>query len=198
LDAAASAGLDLSRLILIRPPAGSPRTILDVAAVLLRSDAFDVILCPLPAAASISTSFANKLATLAAKSGTTLLLLGGPTARGLGAAAQFRVRSLGRRWLWDHGELAGMRLRLTTERARAAGGADLASPQDSTEHHLTLRLHRRVRHGGSSDRLHLASALRVASRQPPGSPANRDDDRDDQWAPRTTPTQIAVAIAAGG
>jgi hypothetical protein len=73
--AATIAGVSLERLILIRPPPEDRRAPLDAVAVLLRSEAFDVVVCPLPASARISLSFAGKLATLAARSGTSLLLL---------------------------------------------------------------------------------------------------------------------------
>lgn len=200
VDAAAGAGLPLDRLVIVRPPPGDPRVVLDAAVILLRSEAFDVILCPLPVGdrTTISTMFANKLATLATKAGTTLLLLTGAGARGrsLGAAAEYRVRSLGRRWVWEDGELAGMKLRLVTERARAAGGAELGGANDLTEHEITLRMHRRARHGpaavtgiesgledtagdggdvadrptgptGGTDRLRLAAAVRIARREQP-------------------------------
>ncbi|HET7768816.1 MAG TPA: hypothetical protein VFN74_08555 [Chloroflexota bacterium] len=210
IDAAAGAGIPLDRLIVVRPPAGERRVALDAAVVLLRSEAFDVVVCPLPLGerTGISTTFANKLATLASKAGTTLLLLTGPRGRSLGAAAEFRVRSLGRRWLWEHGELAGMKLRLVTERARAAGGAGLDG--DRTEHEITLRMQRRARHGpaastswttsgiglptegtaadvggraGGADRLRLAAAVRVAGGERAG-PA-------EEWG------REAVAVRAG-
>jgi hypothetical protein len=186
-DAAAGAGAQLDRLVVVRPPPGDARAVLDAAVVLLRSEAFDVVLCPLPLGekTAISTGFANKLATLAIKAGTTLLLLTGPRGRSLGAAAEYRIRTLGRRWVWEHGELAGTKLRVAAERARAAGGADLGAAGDLAEHEITLRLHRRTRHGpatatrigiaaegaledvgdrarGSPDRLHLAAAVRIA------------------------------------
>ena len=151
VDAAAGAGIPLERLIIVRPPGGEreSRVALDAAVVLLRSEAFDVVVCPLPVGEGtfISTSFANKLATLASKAGTTLLLLTGQRGRSLGAAAEFRVRALGRRWVWEHGELAGMTLRVVTERARAAGGAELGGAGELTEHEITLRMHRRARYG---------------------------------------------------
>ena len=100
--AATAAGLPLDRLLLVRPPLSrtevlpltahsqpgqgglsvlSPQSsvlALDAVALLLRSEAFDAILCPLPAGARISTVFAGKLATLAARAGTALLLLTQP------------------------------------------------------------------------------------------------------------------------
>jgi hypothetical protein len=187
--AAAAAGIDLSRLVVVCPPADDPRAALDAVAVLLRSEAFDVILCPLPARARISTSFAGKLATLAARATTSLLLLTQPSLNStsdwgaqrrhwseelgglrtsdypgaLGAFADYRVRLTARRWLWEDGELAGMKLRVTTERARAAAMAEV---EDATggavEHELTFRLHRRVRYGASAaDRLSLTTSTRL-------------------------------------
>ena len=124
------------------------RATLDAALILLRSEAFDVVLCPLAPEARIGTTFAGTLATLAARAGTTLFLLTPPQARGLGAFAEYRVRLGRRRWMWTDGEIAGVRLRVATERARAAAGADLGGPDaPPPEHELTLRLHRPSRHG---------------------------------------------------
>ncbi|MBI3971053.1 MAG: hypothetical protein HY332_07160 [Chloroflexi bacterium] len=155
--AAVGAGLDAKRFVVIRPPAGEPRAPLDAVAVLLRSEAFDVVLCPLPAGTRIGLTFGSKLATLAARSGTTLLLLS-PAAGGqrqqasaLAAFADYRVRLAARRWMWLDGELAGMRLRVMTERARVARTGAGESAGDGAlglEHELTLRLHRSVRDGG--------------------------------------------------
>ncbi len=176
--AAASAGIDLRRLVVVRPPEdGEARDALDAIVVLLRSEAFDVVLCPLPASARISTTFAGMLATLAARSGTTLFLLTSPRARGLGPFAEYRVRLGRRRWVWRDGEIAGIRLRAAIERARAAAGMTLGvSGEAPPEHELTLRLHRRARHGppagdspagerpatGAPDRLYLAGSTRLA------------------------------------
>ena len=146
--AAAAAGVDLERLIVVRPPADSPRATLDAAAVLLRSEAFDVVLCPIAAGTRIGTTFAATLATLAARAGTTLFLLAPPQTRGLGAFAEYRVRLGRRRWLWQDGEIAGVRLDVATERARAAAGAGIGGA-DATlpEHELTLTLRRLIRYG---------------------------------------------------
>ncbi|MDQ3703213.1 MAG: hypothetical protein M3442_20185, partial [Chloroflexota bacterium] len=169
--AAASAGIDLQRLVVVRPPEeGAARAALDAVVLLLRSEAFDVVLCPLPAGARISTTFAGMLATLAARSGTTLFLLTGPRARGLGAFAEYRIRLGRRRWVWQDGEIAGIKLRAATERARAAagialGGADEAPP----EHELTLRLHRRVRHGPPGRDALPRDARDAHKRPPPGA-----------------------------
>lgn len=185
--AAASAGIDLQRLVVVRPPEdGAARGALDAVVLLLRSEAFDVVLCPLPVGARINTTFAGMLATLAARSGTTLFLLTRPRARGLGAFAEYRIRLGRRRWVWQDGEIAGIRLRAATERARAAAGMTLSGADEAPpEHELTLRLHRRVRHGppgraalprdardarerpapGAADRLYLAGSSRLL-RQP--------------------------------
>jgi hypothetical protein len=146
--AAAAAGVDLERLIVVRPPADSPRATLDAAAVLLRSEAFDVILCPIAEGTRIGTTFAATLATLAARAGTTLFLLAPPQTRGLGAFAEYRVRLGQRRWVWQDGEIAGVRLNVATERARAAAGAGIGGA-DATlpEHELTLCLRRLIRYG---------------------------------------------------
>jgi hypothetical protein len=210
--AAAAAGIDLERLLIVRPPGsraagatvpagaapsvapagtagrswtapGAPndtsrathRATLDAALILLRSEAFDVVLCPLAPEARIGTTFAGTLATLAARAGTTLFLLTPPQARGLGAFAEYRVRLGRRRWMWTDGEIAGVRLRVATERARAAAGADLGGPDaPPPEHELTLRLHRPSRHGpfvpttragqaggAAASRLYLYSSTRL-------------------------------------
>jgi|GEM_PF-897107 len=155
--AAAAAGLDLSRIIVIRPPPDDPRATLDAAVMLLRSEAFDIVLCPVPPTARISLTFAGKLVTLAARANTTLLLLTSAGSRSLAAAADFRVRATGRRWLWEDGELTGIRLRVATERARAGAGNDAGNDagQDigtgaahrPPEHELTLSMHRKARYG---------------------------------------------------
>ena len=217
--AAASAGMAVERTVIIRPPGGEPRAALDAVVALVRSEAFDVVLCPLPAAARISLAFGGKLATLAARSGTTVLLLttcsgsvngyAGLEARSaamrarfgaLGAFAEYRVRLAGRRWLWEDGEIAGMKLRVATERARATAGhalgsaGGLAGPESTgegrvtLEHELTLRLHREVRHGGyggygtnqqpakpaTPDLLYLARSVRLEAGQAAGSAADGD------------------------
>ncbi|HEX2324427.1 MAG TPA: hypothetical protein VHQ00_03455 [Chloroflexota bacterium] len=200
--AAAAAGIDLERLLIVRPPGSraagatvpagaapsvapagaagrsrtapgapndtpraTPRATLDAALILLRSEAFDVVLCPLAPEARIGTTFAGTLATLAARAGTTLFLLTPPQARGLGAFAEYRVRLGRRRWMWTDGEIAGVRLRVATERARAAAGADLGGPDaPPPEHELTLRLHRPSRHGPfvpAARTLYLYSSTRL-------------------------------------
>jgi hypothetical protein len=182
---AAMAGIDLQRLIVVRPPEEEPRAPLDAVAVLLRSEAFDVVLCPLPAYARISTTFAATLTTLAARAGTTLFLLTSPGARGLGAFAEYRIRLTAHRWMWEAGELAGLKLRVITERARAAAGMELGGAQAAPlEHELTLRLHRHHRDGpldsqvagrtptAIPDRLVLAGASRRIS---PAEAASSDD-----------------------
>jgi hypothetical protein len=221
--AAHNAGVDLRRLVLVRPPAGEPRGALDAVAVLLRSQAFDVVLCPLPAGTRISLLFGGKLATLAARSGTTLLLLTTPsrlsvsTARTgrarqrnpgnwgnggdrrergvLGAFADYRVRLIARRWLWVDREIAGMTLRVATERARAEAALGTQNDGAPPEHELTFCLQRSVRpgghedsghgdrdrdgdHGSAPDRLYLAAAVRVERRQPAGSAAFGGDSGD--------------------
>jgi hypothetical protein len=184
--AAAGAGLPLERLIVVRPPPDESRAALEAATVLLRSEAFDVVVCPLPPHVRIGSTYGGKLAALAARSGTTLLLLTTPPS-GVGAArspgalaafAEYRVRLAQRRWLWRDGELAGMRLRVATERARHAAawapgaGNDVRGADDAPpEHQLTLRLHRSAGHGpfapdGSAD---VAGA--PAAWLAPGAPA---------------------------
>jgi hypothetical protein len=222
--AAVSAGLPAERLVVVHPPCEEPRAALDAVTLLLRSEAFDVVFCPLPPGVRIGLTYGSKLAMLAARSGTTLLLLTEEEARGkrqearlppthseswtrssvpgprafsgaLAAFAEYRVRLVGRRWLWEDGELAGLRLRAATERARhqrptlaggawsPGGGNDLGGAL--LEYDLTLRLHRSVRHGplapcgasgaidgapdGIADRFYLEKVTRVAP-QPAAAP----------------------------
>jgi hypothetical protein len=110
------------------------------------------------------------------------------TSGGLAAFADYRVRLASRRWLWEGGELVGMKLRAITERARASSQAAPAmeavrsgaehdrppatshsSPRpimeaagSGAEHELTFRLHRHVRYGLSAgDRLSLTTSTRL-------------------------------------
>src|SRR5205085_1469215 len=97
----------------------------------------------------------------------------GYAARGgvLGASADYRVRLGTRRWLWADGELAGMKLRATTERARAAQSSvgmfdplapDASGTPGTIVHDLTFRLHPRARYGPSgADRLSLTTSVRI-------------------------------------
>jgi hypothetical protein len=202
--AAASAGVDLARLIIVRPPAavgtagaisGARRNagsgaVLEALVVLLRSEAFDVVLCSLPAGTRIGTSLGARLASLAARSGTSLLLLTEPVpeaarwaggAGALAAFAEYRVRLTGRRWLWQDGELAGLRLRVATERARGGPAQPASSAPGArhpahaapglvsslVQHDLTFRLRRQVRDGpaqggqGGIDGFYLAGSVRA-------------------------------------
>ena len=178
--AAAAAGLDLQRIVVVRPPPDDPRAPLDAAVMLLRSEAFDVVLCPVPPTARISLTFASKLVTLAAKANTTLLLLTSAGSRSLAAAADFRVRTVGRRWLWEDGELTGIRLRLATERARADAGRDTGHDTGDRppEHEITLSMHRKARHGPvepakATDAPEAADAVGAFGRSANGPPIAR-------------------------
>jgi hypothetical protein len=156
------------------------RAAFDAVAILLRSEAFDAVVCALPSRARLSLAFAGKLATLATRSGTSLLLLTTPrraakttrvqsprekrfvapftsipggrdTTAGtpndpdtsysskssdpglLGALADYRIRLTSHRWHWEHNQLAGLTLRVITERART-GDID----QSETSSTLTI------------------------------------------------------------
>jgi hypothetical protein len=183
--AAVTAGLDPRQLIVVHPPPGDRRAALDAVVVLLRSEAFDAVLCPLPPRARVSTSFASKLATFATRANTSLLLLTVPVygadgcaaAQGgaLAAFADYRVRLGTRRWLWADGELAGMKLRATTERARGAAALGaLDAPESGNAgqiaHDLTFRLHARARYGPSgADHLSLTASVRIVQQPQPGA-----------------------------
>lgn len=186
--AAVSAGLDPRQLVVVRPPPGDPRAPLDAVVILLRSEAFDVVLCPLPPRARVSTSFASKLSTFATRANTSLLLLSLPVygadgyapAHGgvLGAFADYRVRLGTRRWLWEDDELTGMKLRATTERARGASldlsdlsdlaTSDASIPATDVSHDLTFRLRPSARYGPSgANRFSLTTSVRILQQVQP-------------------------------
>jgi len=64
-----------------------------------------------------------------------------------------RLRIEAHAWLWEHGELAGQRLRVRTERSRQGLAGQTYA--------LTFRLSRRWSHGARPDHLYLDSTLRA-------------------------------------
>ena len=112
----------------------STRAIVDALFILLRSEAFDAILCPMPAGARLSTATATTLASMAARAGTALVVMTGlgAGARGaepralLGPSAAYRLVIADHRWAWRDGELAGLRLEVHTHRARGGAEASLS------------------------------------------------------------------------
>lgn len=148
------AGLSLpTQVIVVRPPPGptpreTTRAVLDALFIMLRSEAFDAIVCPLPEGARVGLAAASTIASLTARTGTALLVLAGPgrahgrtssrtgdfTARTgvLGPAASYRLVLEDHHWEWRDGEIGGLTLRVQTLRARGAPSAtnapDLARP----------------------------------------------------------------------
>ncbi|MGE3912762.1 MAG: hypothetical protein AB7K36_25620 [Chloroflexota bacterium] len=128
--AAAASGLDLERLVVIRPP--DRRGALEAVSLLLGSAGFDAVFWPLEWKARPSGLDSVKLSTLAARSSTTLLALvtdhrltssgradHGDAAR-LFPSADVRLQVTTWEWLWRDGEMAGVRSRVRTERMRGA------------------------------------------------------------------------------
>jgi hypothetical protein len=132
--AAAATGLDLDRLVVVRPP--DRRGAVEAVSLLLGSGGFDTVLWPLEWKTRPFSLDSVKLSTLAARSSTTLLALvtdhrpatststaggdsAGDAAR-LFPSADVRLRITGREWTWRDGELAGVRPRVRTERLRGA------------------------------------------------------------------------------
>ncbi len=148
------AGLALpTQVIVVRPPTGptpreTTRAVLDALFIMLRSEAFDAIVCPLPEDARVGLAAASTIASLTARTGTALLVLAGPgRARGrassqtgdftartgvLGPAASYRLVLEDHHWEWRDGEIGGLTLRVQTLRARgvpsATNAPDLARP----------------------------------------------------------------------
>jgi len=134
--AAAASGLDLGRLVVVRPP--DRRGAAEAVSLLLSSAGFDAIFWPVEWRTRPSGLDSVRLSTLATRSSTTLLALvtdhrratstsatadggdtGGDAAR-LFPSADARLRVTGWEWTWRDGELAGVRPRVRTERLRGA------------------------------------------------------------------------------
>ena len=175
--AAAACGLDLRRLVVVRPP--QRRDLLCVVLELTRSEGFDAVLATLDATASVSLAEAGQLRSFAAASQTSVLALRESASSTLSPwdragvrvpatltrdqeavlpLVDTRLRVVDHAWLWEDGELAGQRLRLCTERSRQG--------LTGTEHELMLRLSRRGTHGTHTDHLYLDSARRTRGRDP--------------------------------
>jgi len=127
--AAAICGLDLERVVVVRPP--DRRGAGEAVSLLLNSAGFDAILWPLPWRARSFGLDAARLATLANRARTTLLALvtdGRRVVPGAGMrdgerlfpSADARLRVTAWEWLWHDGELAGARPRVRAERLRGA------------------------------------------------------------------------------
>ena len=145
------------------------RAIVDALFILLRSEAFDAILCPMPTGARLTTATATTLARVAARAGTALVVVTafGPVVRGaehralLGPSASYRLVIADHRWAFRCGELAGLRLEVHTHRARGGAEASLShataparrggGPQALATHVLDFRLRRIMRDGPAPD-----------------------------------------------
>ena len=128
---AAACGLDLERLVVVRPP--SPRAAREAAALLLGSEGFDAVLWPIGPKTRLHGPTAARLAHLASRSRTTLLTLiplvgagQAPPSAGAGQALPLQTTPLGDirlgfvewEWVWADGVLAGARQRVRAERLR--------------------------------------------------------------------------------
>ena len=132
--AAAAAGLDLDRLVVVTPP--DRRGAAEAVSLLLSRAGFDAVLWPIEWRARPFGLDSVKLSTLATRSSTTLVALvtdhrrapkasvsrdaGTRRRGGLFASADLRLRVTGWEWTWRDGELAGVRPRVRTERLRGA------------------------------------------------------------------------------
>jgi hypothetical protein len=128
--AAAASGLDLDRLVVVRPP--GRREAAEAVSLLVSSAGFDSILWPVEWKTRPSNLDTARLSTLAARSSTTLLALVTDRRRAvyvsstgsgggrLFPSADVRLRITGWEWTWRDGELAGVRPRVRTERLRGA------------------------------------------------------------------------------
>jgi len=127
--AAAASGLDLERLVVVRPP--DRRAAAETVSLLVSSAGFDAVLWPVAWKDRPRGLDSVRLSTLAARAQTTLLALvtdhrrvtaegEGEHAAHLFPSADARLRVTGWEWIWRNGELAGVRTRVRTERLRGA------------------------------------------------------------------------------
>lgn len=129
--AAVASGLDLERLVVVRPP--DRRAATEAVSMLLSSAGFDAVLWPVEWKTRPTGLDSVKLSTLAARSNTTLLALVTDHRRAVSSSnaqsdaadrlfpsADVRLQVTAWEWRWQDGELAGVRPRLRTERLRGA------------------------------------------------------------------------------
>ncbi len=155
--AVAACGIDTRRLVVVQPPRA--RDLLRVVLELTRSEGFDAVLACLDARDTVSLAEAGQLRSFVGSAQTTVLLLRtSADARDDPAVlplADTRVQITGHDWLWEDGELAGLRVQARTERSRHGLSSDAYA--------LTLRLYRRGTHGARPDHLFVDTAVRTHS-----------------------------------
>jgi len=202
--AAASAGLDLERLVVVRPP--DRRGAVEAVLLLVSSAGFDAVLWPLEWRMRPKGLDSVKLSTLAARSQTTLLALvtdyrrvaadDEDTAR-LFPSADTRLRVTGWEWTWRDGELAGVRPRVRTERLRGA--------MPGQEWELRLEQHAPTEQA-ARDEARTGANLRAGGRDDAGrtvivSEAGHNDGNDRGGRRACPPTDhlcLAAALPLGG
>jgi hypothetical protein len=123
--AAAAAGLDLERLIVVRPP--GHREAADAAVLLAGCAGFDAILWPMSRQTRPSAMMAQKLGHAAHRGRTSILSLMERPAHtdwsGL-ASADVRLSVSRHQWAWEDGGLVGSDLDVACERARGIKAGD--------------------------------------------------------------------------
>lgn len=133
---AAAAGLDLDRVVVVRPP--GPRESIEAMMSLVGCGGFEAILWPLTRRTAPSASLSIKVAQLASRTGTTILsLFERPHRRaeewtGL-TSADLRLAVARHRWRMTDGELAGLDLVVRADRLRGMAVPDWAFSLDSRD-----------------------------------------------------------------
>lgn len=153
--AAASAGIDLERLIVVRPP--GPREAIEAVTLLAGCSGFDSILWPLDRRARPNGVVAMKLAHAAGRSQTRIMTLLERPARaewtGL-ASVDVRLAVARHRWRWVDGELVGVEMTVRSDRARGIKANDWS---------FTLETHGATRIVESGARVSVAPGVHVAA-----------------------------------
>ena len=149
-SAAVVCGIDLRRLVIIRPP--HRHHFFPVAIELTRCDGFDAVLGLLNSTIHASFTEASQLRSAATEAQTTVLFTHKNNAqRPSIPLADTRLHVSRQAWLWEDGELAGQHLHVDTERSRLG--------LVGTQYELRLRLYRQGTHGTQPDHLYLDSTL---------------------------------------
>ena len=151
--AGVSMDLDLSRLVVVRPP--DAETALQAAATLLRSNAFEAVLLDLESARPRGNRW-SQLADLAGRGAASLVAVtttGSQRVAGLPYLASLRLGVACRGWRWQRSRLTQAPLGLTLE-VRV-----LKSRSDTGAQHLVIDCPFVRRSGGPQDALPMDSAL---------------------------------------